>query len=124
MYVLCRRVSADISGNARVPVLQLIYYTSGTLKIYPNLLLTTLPIYIAKDSHYIGRLQVEKHVNPYVQGKNVTYFVVHDVNRYMMKRSSSLSLYSLDSDFSSSYIGKSQLKNTHISLNMKPSWLT
>ena len=46
------RVSADISDNARVPVLQLICYTFGTLKICPNLLLTALPIYIAKDSHY------------------------------------------------------------------------
>ena len=45
------RTSEDISGNARVPVLQLICYTSGTLKICPNLLLTALPIYIVKDSH-------------------------------------------------------------------------
>ena len=51
MYTPCLRVSADISGNARVPLLQLICYTSGTLKICPNLLLTALPIYIAKDSH-------------------------------------------------------------------------
>ena len=36
------RVNADISGNAQVPMLQLIWYTSGTLKICPNLLLTTL----------------------------------------------------------------------------------
>ena len=28
---------------------------------------------------------------------NVTYFVVHDMNRYMIKQSSNLSLYSLDS---------------------------
>ena len=45
------RVSADISGTARMSVLQLICYTSGTLKVCPNLLLTALPIYIAKDSH-------------------------------------------------------------------------
>ena len=51
MYARRPRASADISGNAQVPVLQLIRYTSGTLKICPNLLLTALPIYIAKDSH-------------------------------------------------------------------------
>ena len=44
-------MSADISGNARVPVLQQICYISGTLKICPNLMLTAIPIYIAKDSH-------------------------------------------------------------------------
>ena len=46
--------SADISDNARVPVLQLyilICYTFSTRKICPNVLLTALPIYIAKDSH-------------------------------------------------------------------------
>ena len=41
-----RPASADISGNAQVPVLQLICYTSSTLKIYPNLFQTT------QDSHY------------------------------------------------------------------------
>ena len=57
MYKWCPRACstrgwiADISGNAQVPVLQLPCYTSGTLKICPNLLLTALPIYIAKDSH-------------------------------------------------------------------------
>ena len=51
MYARRPRASVDISGNARVPVLQLICYTYGTLKICPNLLLTALPIYIAKDSH-------------------------------------------------------------------------
>ena len=51
MYAQRPRVSVDISGNARVPVLQLICYTSSTLKICPNLLLTALPIYIAKDNH-------------------------------------------------------------------------
>ena len=34
---VCSWASADISGNARVSVLQLICYTSGTLKICPNL---------------------------------------------------------------------------------------
>ena len=46
MYALHPRASVDISGNAQVPVLQLICYTFGTLKICPNLLLTALPIYI------------------------------------------------------------------------------
>ena len=41
-----------------------------------------------------------------------TYFVVRDMNWYMMKSSSNLSLYSLDS---TSCIGISQPKNTHIS---------
>ena len=45
-------VSADISGNALMPVLQLICYTSGTLKINPKLLFTTLPIYIRRDSNF------------------------------------------------------------------------
>ena len=40
--------SADISGNAQVPVLQPICYTFSTLRIYLNLLLTTLPIYIKR----------------------------------------------------------------------------
>ena len=47
----CLRASVVISGNARVPILQLICYTSDTLKIFPNLLLIALPIYIAKDGH-------------------------------------------------------------------------
>ena len=51
MYARHLRASADISGNAQVPVLQLICYTSGTLKICPNLLLIALPICIAKNSH-------------------------------------------------------------------------
>ena len=51
MYTRFPRVSVDISGNAPVPVLQLICYTSSTLKICPNLLLTAQPIYIPKDSH-------------------------------------------------------------------------
>ena len=46
------RASADISGNARVPVLQLICYTSGAQKICPNLLLIALPIYITRDSNF------------------------------------------------------------------------
>ena len=46
-------MSAHISGNAQVPVLQLICYTSGTLKICLNLLLTALPIYITRDSNLI-----------------------------------------------------------------------
>ena len=33
-------------------------------------------------------------------------------------------MYVLDSNFNSSCIGKSQPNNMHISLNMKPSWLT
>ena len=45
------RVSADISGNTQVPVLQHIYYTSGILKIFPDLLLTAQPIYIPKKNH-------------------------------------------------------------------------
>ena len=44
--------------------------------------------------------------------------------QYMMKQLSNLSPYSLDRDFSTSSIGKPQPKNAHISLNMKPSWLT
>ena len=54
----------------------------------------------------------------FVNAQNVTYFVAHDVNGYMIKRLSNLSLYLPDSDFSSSCIDKSQPKNTHISLNM------
>ena len=37
-----------------------------------------------------------------------------DVNQYTMKRSSNLSLYLLDSDFSTGCIGKSQPKNTYV----------
>ena len=46
------RVSAYISGKARVPVLQLICYTSGTLKICPNLKLTAQLAYIVTDTDY------------------------------------------------------------------------
>ena len=45
------RANADRFGNAQLPVLQLICYTSSTLKICLNLLLTTMPVYIAKDNH-------------------------------------------------------------------------
>ena len=78
---------------------------------------------LTQRSSCIGRLQLEKHVSLFVQALNVTYFVVRDVNRYVHdERSFNLSLYSLDG---TSYIGISQPKNTHISLNMKPSsWLT
>ena len=44
--------SVDILGNARVPVLQLICYTSSTLKICPNHLATVLTLYIGAHSHY------------------------------------------------------------------------
>ena len=50
----CGHIRPCTSSNmvvAQVPVLQLPCYTSGTLKICPNWLLTALPIYIAKDSH-------------------------------------------------------------------------
>ena len=46
------KVSAKISGNVRVPVLQLICYTSDTLKICLNLLLTALTIYKTMDSFF------------------------------------------------------------------------
>ena len=52
MYERRPMVTVDILGNVRVPVLQLIRYTSGTLKICPNLLWTTLPIYITRDSNF------------------------------------------------------------------------
>ena len=39
-----------ISGKARVPVLYLICYTSGTLKICPNLKLTAQIAYIVIDT--------------------------------------------------------------------------
>ena len=45
------------------------------------------------------------HISLFVQAKNVTYFVVHDVCEL-----SKLASYSLDSHFSSSCIGKSQPK--------------
>ena len=40
------RVSAYISDKAPVPVLQLICYTFGTLKIFPNLKWTAQLVYI------------------------------------------------------------------------------
>ena len=57
--VHCLICTQDVRGwvwtyqalNAQVPVLQLICYTSDTLKICPNLLLIALAIYITKDSH-------------------------------------------------------------------------
>ena len=52
VYARRPRASADISGSARVPELQLICYTPSTLKICPNLLLTALPIYITRDSNF------------------------------------------------------------------------
>ena len=71
----------------------------------------------------IGRLQVEKCVSLFFQAQNVTYFLVHDMNQYMVKLSTNLLSYTLDNDFSSSCFGKSLPKNMHISLNMKPFWL-
>ena len=44
--VQCLRVSAYISDKAPVPVLQLICYTFGTLKIFPNLKWTARLVYI------------------------------------------------------------------------------
>ena len=38
------------SGKARVPVLKLIFYTSGTLKICPNLQSTAQLAYIVTDT--------------------------------------------------------------------------
>ena len=40
------------SVNTRVPVLQLIYYTSGTPKICPNRLASVLTLYIGAYIHY------------------------------------------------------------------------
>ena len=40
---VCSRANAYISGKAQVPVLQLICYTSGTLK---NIMLVSQPLYI------------------------------------------------------------------------------
>ena len=71
----------------------------------------------------IGRLQVEKRVSLFVQAQNVTYFLVHNINQYMVKLSTNLLSYTLDNDFSSSCFGKSPPKNMHISLNRKPFWL-
>ena len=50
IYVQRSRASAYISGKAQVPVLQLIFYTSGTLKICPNLMLTAQLAYIVTDA--------------------------------------------------------------------------
>ena len=44
------RVRIIISGKAQVPVLELICYTSGTLKISPNLKLTAQLAYIVTDT--------------------------------------------------------------------------
>ena len=49
-YAQHLKASVDISGNARVPALQLLLYV--TLQIFLNFLVTTLPIYVAKDNHY------------------------------------------------------------------------
>ena len=46
------KVSADISGNASVPVSQLICNTSGTLKICPNVL--TISDAYQKTNRYSG----------------------------------------------------------------------
>ena len=43
---------SSVSGNAQVPKLQLICYTSSTPKICLNFLLTALPIYIIMDGHF------------------------------------------------------------------------
>ena len=58
-------VSVDISGNARVPVLQLIYNTSGTLKIYPNFLFTALLIYITTTGTYMAVVIVDLVVSSF-----------------------------------------------------------
>ena len=38
-----------------------------------------------QKSNCIGRFQVEKCVSLFVQAQNVTYFLVGDLNQYMMK---------------------------------------
>ena len=50
IYARHPRASAYISGKARVPVWSLICYTSGTLKIYPNLKSTAQLAYIVTDA--------------------------------------------------------------------------
>ena len=69
---------------------------------------------LTQRSSCIGRLQVEKRVAKSICSSIICYiFVVCDVNQYM-SRSSNLSLYSLNSNFSTSCIGKAQPKNAHI----------
>ena len=41
-----------ISGESQVPMLQVIYITSGTLKICPNLQAFALPIYITMSIRF------------------------------------------------------------------------
>ena len=47
-----RGLRAYISGKARVPMLQLICYTSGTLKSAQNLMSMFPSVYIVTDSDY------------------------------------------------------------------------
>ena len=62
-----------------------------------NLIMLVVRYLLTQRNSYIGRLQVEKRVNLIVQAYNARYFVVRDVNQYIMKLSSNLSAYSLDS---------------------------
>ena len=63
---------------------------------------------LTQRSSFIGRLQVERCVSLFVQAYYVTY-----LQFVMMKLFCNLSLYSLDSDNSTSCIGRSQSKNAH-----------
>ena len=51
IYARCPRASAYISGKAREPVLELIYSTSGTLKICPSSIEIFRPLYIVAGAH-------------------------------------------------------------------------
>ena len=74
-----------------------------------------LTVMFTQRSNYIGRLQTDKCTNLLIckyKMLHISWFVIY-MNRYILK-----TMYhpTLESDFSSSCTGKSQPKNTHISL--------
>ena len=74
-------------------------------------------MYIITEGKECTRMKT--HCNAHLD-RVLAYFIVHDVNWYMMKLSSNLLSYPLDS---TSCIGISQSNNTHIviSINLKSS---
>ena len=76
---------------------------------------------LTQRSSCIGRLLVEKRVAKSICSSIRCYIFGSSVHDEMIFQSSNLLSYSLDS---TSCIGISQPKNMHISLNMKPSWLS
>ena len=62
-------------------------YITPVNKTYLIIMLVVTHL-LTQRSSCIGRVQLDKRESLFVQAQNVTYFVVRDVNSYMMRLSS------------------------------------